>query len=199
MTNREVCIYSLLLIILCTVFGRFLVLTNNISLPSFGEPQTVLKENESKNVQVSRENAKLNQDIVLPADVEIWSTTDQNKMLLKELVKEGSYSIILRIDDKQCIDCITAAMKTIKIATAGSNSVRIFVLGKFQSRSSQKFYKDKFNLVKDFYTCEDLSIPGESVLTPYFLKVDSVLKIKKAAFVVKEDENFNVKNLKELL
>ena len=148
-------------------------------------------------IKTAIRNGELNEGRIIASDLAISKSNKVEPLRL--LVDAKKTNLFLRIDDRDCIDCIDSSFQTIINSRMDTNKVKVIILGHYANINSEKFFFKKVKFTKDFYNCDSFPLPAESVISPYFFTLDASFRTKKVFFPVKEYPNYNITELKKIV
>lgn len=180
-----------LIVFLLAIFFFYYLKRNSVQLT---QQSTELTSHAKDDLKIAAENAKINEGLSISKSDKL--VKDGIEYKLKNILKKDRINLFLRISDSYCIDCIDSCINQTN-AHLDASKISLFILGKFSSLRSLKFFEKRLKS-KNIYVIDNLFLPAENSLQPYFFMVNNNLVTSNYFFPNKEKSSATSNYLKRL-
>lgn len=124
------------------------------------------------------------------------------KQMLSEYISGRSKLLMCRYSNRYCQQCVDYAISVLRNNTNQTDLGNIVFINDSVNSRMLKFERNNYNINNYSYcSCNDLGIPAEKVMFPYYMVLDSALRIRNVYFPNKEAKKLGVdaENVKLIL
>lgn len=125
-------------------------------------------------------------------DIPITDSVGETQ-LLSEYMYSHNKLLICRYSNRYCQQCVDYAISIIRNNSTQSNIDNIIFINDSANACMLKFDRNNYNINSYSYcSCNDLRIPAEKVMFPYYMLIDNDLRILNVYFPNKEAKKLGV-------
>ncbi|MCQ2974403.1 MAG: hypothetical protein MJ211_06280 [Bacteroidales bacterium] len=193
-------VYILLFIII--IVSEYFLLKSNLNLK-----QEISQKNEYLEKQTTISTAYQSQffenidncNTLIDKNL-IIQDSSYNNLKFSDILTQDYY-LILRYSDAYCGQCVEHSISILMDNKEYFDFSKIIFLGSFLSKRNFILSKKMYNLIDyQLYNCQELNIPADKNMFPYYMIIDKNLKVIAVYFPTKSTHgtDFDFKNLKFL-